>query len=327
MLWLTGPSGSGVVMRIGLVVDSACDLPLDYLEEHGVKILPTTVRIGDAVLADQRNPEATLEFLHAHVSEGGAGAETTPFSVEQISDLFLQRLVIDYDYVLCMTITRTRSGIYENARQASFAILNDYRAVRAGSGNNTPFALRLVDTQSVFAGQGITAVEAVRLRAADTIPGAIRERLEQLALHTHAYMVPPDLHYLRARTRSRGDRSVSLISATLGTALDIKPVLHCHRGETSAVAKVKGFEPAVQKLFEFTAKRIRDGLMTPTLCLSHGGELQKLRALPGYDALRATCNEHGIEVFESVMSLTGTVNVGKGAVVVGFAAEGTPRFD
>lgn len=313
-------------MRIGLVVDSPCDLPLDYLQEHGVVVLPTTLRIGDAVLADARDPEATLRFLHAHVAEGGAGAETTPLSVEQISELFLQRLVIDYDYVLCMTITRTRSQIHENARQASFAILNDYRPVRAASGNNTPFALRLIDTQSVFAGQGITAVEAVRLRAAGTAPGAIRERLEQLAANTHAYLVPPDLQYLRARTRGRGDRSVSLFSATLGTALDIKPVLHCHRGETGPVARLKGFEPAVAKLFEFTARRIRVGLMTPTLCLSYGGELEQLRALPGYDALRAACSEHGIEVFESVMSLTGMVNVGKGAVAVGFAAEGDARF-
>ena len=36
--------------------------------------------------------------------------------------------------------------------------------------------------------------------------------------------------------------------------------------------------------------------------------------------LRETCAANDIELFESVMSLTGMVNVGKGAVVVGFAA-------
>uniref|UniRef100_UPI0035E41C7B DegV family protein n=1 Tax=Thermoflexus sp. TaxID=1969742 RepID=UPI0035E41C7B len=144
---------------------------------------------------------------------------------------------------------------------------------------------------------------------------------EHLALHTHGYMVPPDLYYLRARARKKGDRSVGLLSAALGSALDIKPVLHCNRGETGAVAKIKGFEPAVRKLFEFTIGRIRAGLMTPTVCLSYGGELAEMRALPGYDALRAACTEHNIELYESVMSLTGMVNVGKGALVVGFAAE------
>lgn len=67
----------------------------------------------------------------------------------------------------------------------------------------------------------------------------IRERLEELALNTHGYMVPPDLYYLRNRARTKGDRSVSLFSAALGTALDIKPILHCNKGETGPVAKVK----------------------------------------------------------------------------------------
>ena len=314
-------------MRIGLVVDSACDLPLEYLQRHEVTVLPITVRIGEAVLADHRNEEATLEFLHAHVAEGGAEAETMPFTVQQIHELFLQRLVIDYDYVFCMTITKSRSPIHDNAQQASFAILNDYKAARAAAGNTTPFALRVIDTQNLFSAQGITAVEAIRLRAAGEGAPKIRARLENLALHTHGYLVPPDLYYLRARARKKGDRSVGLLSAALGSALDIKPVLHCHRGETGPVAKIKGFEPAVQKLFEFTGKRVREGLMTPTLCLSYGGELSEMRALPGYHELRAVCDEHNVEVFESVMSLTGMVNVGKGALVVGFASEGTAKFE
>jgi hypothetical protein len=61
--------------------------------------------------------------------------------------------------------------------------------------------------------------------------------------------------------------------------------------------------------------------MTPTLCLSYGGELDKLRALPGYEALREVCADHNVEVFESVMSLSGLVNVGIGALVVGFASK------
>src|SRR5690606_27327157 len=85
-------------------------------------------------------------------------------------------------------------------------------------------------------------------------------------------------------------------------------------------------DAAVGKLFEYTGRRIREGLMTPTVCLSYGGALDELHALPGYGGLRAACEEHGIELFESVMSLTGMVNVGKGALAVGFAAEGNARF-
>ncbi|MFD0740276.1 DegV family protein [Lysobacter koreensis] len=313
-------------MRIGLVVDSACDLPLEYLQRHEITVLPITVRIGEAVLADHRDEQATLHFLDTYIAQRGAEAETMPFTVQQIQDLFLQKLVIDYDYVFCMTITSSRSPIHDNAMQASFAILNDYRPVRAAAGHDTPFALRVVDTQNLFGAQGITAVEAVRLRAAGEGAPKIRARLENLALYTQGYLVPRDLYYLRNRARTKGDRSVSLLSAALGSALDIKPVLHCNRGETSPAAKIKGFDLAVQKLFEFTVKRVESGLMTPTVCLSYGGALAEMRSLPGYENLRLACSANNIELFESVMSLTGMVNVGKGALSVGFAAE-TAKFD
>jgi len=308
-------------MRIGLVVDSACDLPGDYLRRNDFTILPISVRIGEEIREDQRDERVTLDFLRSHVTEHGAGAETMPFTVEQITELFLRRLVIDYDYVFCMTITRTRSPIYDNALQASYAILNEYRPIRAAAGHDTPFALRVIDTQTLFAAQGITAVEAVRLIAAGEGAPKIRARLENLALHTYGYMIPRDLHYLRARARTKGDRSVGLVSAMLGTALDIKPVLRGYRGETAPIGKVKGFENGAQRLFAHTADRVRKGLMTPTVCLSYGGDLEEMRALPGYDDLRVTCQSYNVELFESVMSLTGMVNVGRGALVVGFASE------
>jgi DegV family protein with EDD domain len=307
-------------MRIGIVADSAVDLPADFIERENITILPVTVQIGQAVLADVRNEQATLNFLTGETAARAFEAETTPFTVQQVHDLFLGKLVLDYDYVFCITTTRTRSGIYDNAMQASYTILNGYKAVRAASGNNTPFALRVVDSQNVFAGAGIPVIEAARLRAAGEAPPKIRARIENLNADTHAYMVPPDLHYLRNRIKKRGDKSVSFLSATLGTALDIKPILHCNKGETGPVAKVKGFNAACEKLFDFAARRVAAGLLTPTMSLSFGGELEEMRALAGYERLRAACAEHNIELLESFMGLSGLVNVGKGALVVAFAA-------
>jgi hypothetical protein len=46
-----------------------------------------------------------------------------------------------------------------------------------------------------------------------------------------------------------------------------------------------------------------------------------MRRLPGYAELVETCKAHRVEVFESLMSLTGMVNVGKGSLTLGFASE------
>jgi len=42
---------------------------------------------------DKRDPEATIQFYERLIPEHGLHAETEPFSVEEIRDLFLERLV------------------------------------------------------------------------------------------------------------------------------------------------------------------------------------------------------------------------------------------
>jgi DegV family protein with EDD domain len=308
-------------MRIGIVVDSACDLPREFIDRHGLQILPITVRLQSQTLVDLRDPQLTAEFYKRHVATAGE-AETDAYPPEKIKDLFLSRLVLDYDFVFCLTIAASRSATYDNASKAALQILNEYKPVRAKAGVAGPFALRVIDTQNLFAAQGVLAAECVRhMKGGQTNPNKIRERLEQLAQNLYGYMLPRDLQYLRTRAKKKGDRSVGMLSAFLGTALDIKPLLRCHRGETQAVAKLRHFDDGARKMLGFVAGRVRHGLMAPTLCLSYGGDLAELRRLPGYQELRDACQGAGVEVHESVMSMIGGVNVGEGAVAVGFAAE------
>jgi len=314
-------------MRIGLVVDATCDMPAAVFEEYGIEVLPISIKIGDTVFADTRNEQATLNFLDSDIAERGVDAETASFTVDQIRDLFLKRLVIDFDYVFCLTVMRNRSPIFDNATQASFAILNEYKPIRAEAGYNTPFALRVIDTQNVFAAQGVTMIEAARMIGAGEQPPKIRARIEQLVPNTHGYLIVRDLHYMRARTSKKGEKSVSLFSASLGTMLDIKPILHGNRGQTGPIAKVRGFENAARKLLLYATERARNGLLTPDICMSYGGPLEEMRALPGYASLRETCLNNGVTLHESVMSLTGMVNLGKGALMLGFAAEGQQFSD
>ena len=309
-------------MRIGLVVDATCDMPSSVLEKYGIVILPITIKIGDTVFADTRDEQAALAFIESDIAERGVDAETNSFSVDQIRDLFLKRLVIDYDYVFCLTVMKNRSPIFNNATQASFVILNDYKPIRAAAGHNTPFSLRVIDTQNVFAAQGVTMIEAAQMIAAGEQPPRIRARLDYLVQHTQGYLIVRDLHYMRARTRKKGEASVSLLSASLGSMLDIKPILHGNQGVTGPIAKVRGFDAAARKLLMHAAERVRDKLLSPHLCMSYGGPLEEMHALPGYASLKDSCSEHGVALHESVMSLTAMVNLGKGALTLGFAAEG-----
>lgn len=305
-------------MRIGLVVDSACDLPRAYFDEKRIVILPTTLHLKGGDQLDDRDEARTRRF-YIERWDGHDDAGTSAFSTEQIKQLFLEKLVLDFDFVFCLTIASSRSPTFENAVKASFAILNDYKTYRQKAGVPGPFALRVIDCQNLFAAQGLLAVEAIRLIEKGENPIKIREQLEALVPNVHGYMLPQDLFHLRARAKKKGDRSLGWFGALLGTALDIKPLVKGYRNTTGPVAKLRHFEDGAAKLFAYAAERVKRGLLTPTLVMSYGGDLAVMRRLPGYDELIRACRAANVEVFESMLSMTGGINVGPGALTLAFA--------
>ncbi|MCG8439849.1 MAG: DegV family protein, partial [Pseudomonadales bacterium] len=44
-------------MKIGLVVDSGCDLPKDYIDANNILVLPVPIRIGKEIYVDDRDPQ------------------------------------------------------------------------------------------------------------------------------------------------------------------------------------------------------------------------------------------------------------------------------
>lgn len=310
-------------MKIGLVVDSACDLPKDFIHAEGVVVMPITLRVGDQRIEDRRDPEETLAFYARHLDRKSEDfAESIPYSPAQIEALFLDRLVLEFDYVFCLTITGTRSPIFDHAMQASRAILGKYKAVRRAAGVPERFGLAVLSSRNLFAGQAVPAAEAIRLIRQGATPSEIGERLRRLVDCTHTYLVPADLYHLYKRAAKKGDRSLSWGSYTLGSMLDVKPVLHCHCDETQTVDKVRGFDVGVEQLFSRAAAQIAAGLEAPHVCISYGGAPQAVRALSGYARFAETAAAHGIELLISPMSKTAAVNVGPGALSLSFAARG-----
>jgi DegV family protein with EDD domain len=314
-------------MRIGLVVDSGCDLPKSFIDENGILVLPISIRIGNELFVDDRDPQRIKEFYLRHTLDKNHDAESVPYTVEQIKHLFLDRVVIDFDYALVETVPKSRSPIYAHATEASHAILREYKPIRKKAGVQGPFALRVIDSQTLFAGQGVLAAETVRLIKAGAKVTEIRRRIEELASKATSYGVVPDIYYLRERARKKGDKSVSWLGAFLGTALDIKPILCARADETFPAAKVRGFDNGVMRMFEHAAKCVQRGLLAPIVCVSYAGDVEAIEQLPGYERLAEAARAREVQLLNSPMGLTGGVNIGPGAVSVGFIADWIPFED
>jgi fatty acid-binding protein DegV len=134
-------------------------------------------------------------------------------------------------------------------------------------------------------------------------------------------MVPADLYHIYKRASKKGDKSIGWGSYTLGSLLDVKPILYCHNDQTGPADKVRGFDTGVERLFGKVAERVRTGLESPFVCISYGGSPEAVKALPGYAGLAQAAQAAGVEILVSMMSKTAAVNVGPGAVCISFAAD------
>ena len=312
-------------MRIGIVIDSACDLPRSFIEQHQLEIMPINLKLGSELLIDERDPAATIAFYQRYVEQRDLDAETQPYSVEQITKLFLDKLVLKYDRILVICIASSRSLIHENATKASFAILAGYKARRDRSSepNEGVFQMRVLDSRTLFTGEAVLVHEAVRLLQKEQMPfDKLRPAVDELSKHVHAYLVPNDLFFVYNRGRKRGDRSVSWLQMKVGSLLDIKPILKAYRGETFPLEKHMGFEGALARLFEIALADVKRGrLRTKLVAMSYAGNPEVVRKYKAYAEFVKACDKAGVETMLSVMSTTAGLNVGPGAFSLGYIGD------
>ncbi|KAF1054046.1 MAG: DegV domain-containing protein [Stenotrophomonas maltophilia] len=317
-------------MRIGLVVDATCDLPPEFLAANNIRVLPIGIRVGERRIIDDRNPETTLRFYAHDLPKVAPEDGSQPLTASETHAWFLENLVTDFDYVICLTVSSARSPIFDNATQASFSLLQTYKERRSAAGISGPFALRVIDSHTVFAGLAVLAAEGTRLLAADTHPNAVRTRLEQLSQQMNTFLVASDLGHIRRRGFQKGDRSSigdRLRGAFLGigSMLDMKPVLSLVQGEDKPVSVSPNYEKSAERLMNFARARVEAGeLLAPILSMSYAGDPSALRDLPGFAALESACLDRGIAVHLGMLSPVGGINLGSGAMSLSFAAEPKP---
>ncbi|MDN6319127.1 MAG: DegV family protein [Marinobacter sp.] len=308
-------------MRVGLIVDSACDLPYEFSRKHGLFILPVTAVIDGETYIDEHDPVRTQEFYQSGLLEKGRQAETQAYTTEQIHDLFLEKIVPEFDVAICETVTRSRSLIFQNASEAMNSVMANHEQARAASGREGKFSMRVIDSKQIFAGQGLLAAHTLRLIDQKLSKNALRNEVERFSDQIYTCIIPRDLHYIRERARRRGDKTVSAVAAFMGKALNITPVIFGQGAEGEPVAKTRSFDMAVEKVMNYATARVEAGLLTPYVSLSCGLTWTEIEELPGLNQLRNACERNGIELLLSQMGITSSIYVGPGSLCLALAAE------
>lgn len=308
-------------MRVGLIVDSACDLPYEFSRKHDLFILPVTAVIDGQTYIDEHDPVRTQEFYQSGLLQKGHHAETQAFSPQQIHDLFMEKIVTQFDVAICETVARSRSLVYQNATEAMNSVMAHYQEARQAAGREGKFSMRVIDSKQIFAGQGLLAAHTLRLIGGKLSKNALRNEVEAFTDRIYTCVIPRDLHYIRERARKRGDKSISAVVAFLGKALNITPVIFGQGAEGQPVAKTRSFDMAVEKVMNYATGRVEAGLLTPYVSLSCGLTWTEIEDLPGLNRLRDACEKNGVELLLSQMGITSSIYIGPGSLCLALAAE------
>lgn len=308
-------------MRVGLIVDSACDIPHEFSRKHGIFVLPVTAKIDDQTYVDDHDPVKTQDFYQSGLLQKGHHAETEAFTAKQIYDLFMDKIVTNYDVAICETVTKARSLIFQNATEAMNSVMANYRDVRARAGVEGGFSMRVIDSKQIFAGQGLLAAHTQKLIDQKLTKNQLRHEVDTFTDKIYTCVIPRDLHYIRERARARGDTSVSAVVAFLGKALNITPIIFGQGVDGKPAAKTRSFDASVEKVMNYAVGRVEAGLLTPYVCLSCGLSWEDIDQLPGLDRLRDVCDKNGVELLVSQMGITSTIYIGPGSLCLALAAE------
>lgn len=293
-----------------VIVDSACDLPERVVNSKSVQVLPLNLLLGDKQVSDIYDADERLQMIKDGTLDIKNDVNTAPATREQIIDFLVSKILPNYDFAIVQTVTRARSPQYEMWQEVNTTFAASYRRYRNTDKN---FTLRIMNSGAMFSGQGLMALNTLHLGQQGVSRRELLEKSKSMADYIQSYAAPMDLHYLRERARRKGDRSIGFLSAHLGKALNICPIIYGGQDATENMGTVKGHENAVNQLAMHAMRCIEKGLRTPLISIAYAGPLEDLERYSALQDLKGMAKEYGVRIATSVHMVTPIINLGPGA--------------
>ncbi len=204
-------------MAIKIIVDSTCDIDMSMQEELKINILPLTVHFGDEEFHD--GIDISKKDFFKKMRTADKSPTTSQVTPQAFESLFKQYLDEGHD-IIVITIASKLSGTYQSAHIAKTTLEND--------------TIHLIDSETTTMGLAWLVYEAIAMREQGLDANSIVENIEQLKQKIIIYAMIENLEYLK-----KGGR-LSTVGATVGTILNLKPIIQIKNGVITVVQKTRG---------------------------------------------------------------------------------------
>ncbi len=281
--------------RYIVVTDSTANLPPEVVAEYQVPVIPLTVHWGEETYLDGVTLDATT--FYQWLQERKTFPTTSQPSPGAFIEFF-NKVAEEYGTtsILGIFISSELSGTMASALQA--------RAELPG------WRIELVDSRFVSMGTGFQVLVAARAAREGQPLDVALERVLRVRDTMNIIFAVDTLEYLH-----RGGR-IGGAARFLGTALNLKPVLHIEGGKVMPLEKVRMRRKSLQRVVEIVAERL-NGRPAKEMSVVHAQSPEDAELVRGWIEERF----HPEQLYTTLLTPVVGTHAGPGALGVVFYAE------
>jgi DegV family protein with EDD domain len=279
--------------KIAVVTDSTAYIPEEALGDLSIPVIPLWLIWGDERFRD--GVDIDPPTFYRRLRESKTFPTTSQPSAGEFVDFFRQAGA-GADAIVGVFISSKLSGTVPNA-QAARAQLPE-------------LTIRIVDSLSTSMGLGFVALAAAQAAAAGQSLDEVVAAAEDMRDRIHLLFTVDTLEYLHRGGRIGGAKRL------LGTALNIKPLLHLEEGSIEPLVQVRTKRKAVMQMLEIAEERLGGKRMAEAAVLDVDSPKE------GASVIEQVRDRFGIStVYRTTVSPVIGAHAGPGTVGIAFYAE------
>ena len=217
-----------------IVTDSTADLPVDIIEEYNLTVVPLSYSFeNENYINYPDHRQLGIKEFYERIKKGERST-TTLVNAKTFEDYLTPLLEAGND-ILYLAFSSPLSGTYSSSLIARKELLEKYTDAR----------IECIDTLSASMGEGLLVYYAAKMKQEGKSLDEVSQWISDNKLQLCHWFTVDDLNHLK-----RGGR-INAMTATIGTALGVKPILHVDDGgHLVPVTNVRGRKKSINALLE-----------------------------------------------------------------------------
>lgn len=245
-------------MSIKIITDSASDLPREIYDRYNIEVLPLLVYLDGNEYRD--GIDILSPQLFEYMKNGGnASTSQVPYSV---FDKKFRALAEEGGSYIYISFSSQLSGTYQTAKLVENEVKKEY----------SNFDLHIIDSKSASLGFGLIVLKAATMANEGCSKQQILKTIRFYINHIEHVFTVDNVEYLL-----RGGR-VSRTAATIGTVLNIKPILDIQEGKLIPIKRIRGRKKSLKKIIEILDER-GESLKEQIICINHSDDINTAKEI------------------------------------------------